>query len=357
MEESSYPTRCVFAQGGFPIFCQISHSAGIAAIFKCGKLFKMPNLRQGAIHLFRVAGIDVFLHWSWFLIAVIEVGAWSDRYSSIAWAILEYLSLFVIVLLHEFGHALACRSVGGTADRIMLWPLGGVAYVNPPQRPGATLWSLAAGPLVNVAIVPITLAAFFAASSAGWEQSRPDLYQFIFTITFYINLGLLAFNLLPIYPLDGGQILRSLLWFFLGRGRSLAVATVLGFIGLIGYAVVAVMIHNTWMLIMGAYLLMSCWGGLQSARALIRLEKLPRRFGFACPSCRSAPPLGDFWQCSHCHQRFDTFATGGLCPHCNARFESTMCLYCAERRPMTQWVAGAGTAAPPGKPPPPPQTP
>jgi Zn-dependent protease len=345
MEESSYPTRCVFAQGGFPIFCQNSLPPQSAGISKCGKLFKMPNLRQGAIHLFRVAGIDVFLHWSWFLIAVFEVGAWSDRYSSITWAILEYLSLFVIVLLHEFGHALACRSVGGTANRIMLWPLGGVAYVNSPQRPGATLWSLAAGPLVNVAILPLTYIAFGLAGAHGWADSRPDLYQYIYWVK-VINGWLIAFNMLPIYPLDGGQILRSLLWFFLGRGRSLAVATVLGFVGLAGYFVYAAMEQSTWLLVMGAYLLMSCWGGLKSARALIRLEKLPRRFGFACPSCRSAPPLGDFWQCSHCQQRFDTFATGGTCPQCNARFDTTTCLYCAERRPMTQWVAGAGTAAP-----------
>ena len=49
-------------------------------------------------------------------------------------------------MLHEFGHALACRQVGGQADLIVLWPLGGVAYVNPPPRPGALLWSIAAGP-------------------------------------------------------------------------------------------------------------------------------------------------------------------------------------------------------------------
>ena len=76
-------------------------------------------------------------------------------YSSITWNVLEYLALFLIVMLHEFGHALACRQVGGTANRIVLWPLGGVAYVNPPQRPGATLWSIAAGPLVNVAFLVI----------------------------------------------------------------------------------------------------------------------------------------------------------------------------------------------------------
>ncbi len=79
----------------------------------------------------------------------------AKSYSSITWNVLEYLALFLIVMLHEFGHALACRQVGGTANQIVLWPLGGVAYVNPPQRPGATLWSIAAGPLVNVAFLVI----------------------------------------------------------------------------------------------------------------------------------------------------------------------------------------------------------
>ena len=92
----------------------------------------MPNTRQGSIHLFRVAGIDLFLHWSWFLVAVIEVGYLGYRYTSLIWSVLEYLSLFLIVLLHEFGHAMACRQVGGSSDQILLWPLGGVAYVNPP---------------------------------------------------------------------------------------------------------------------------------------------------------------------------------------------------------------------------------
>jgi Zn-dependent protease len=300
----------------------------------------MPTLRQGAIHLFRVAGIDVFLHWSWFVVAVIEVEAFSGRYSSISWSILEYLTLFVIVLLHEFGHALACRSVGGKADRIMLWPLGGVAYVDPPQRPGAQLWSLVAGPLVNVAFIPITVGAYFAASSAGWTGTHPDLFQYCSAVL-WINVLLLAFNILPIYPLDGGQILRSLLWYFLGRGRSLGVATVIGFIGLIGYAVLVYFEHSTWGLIMGAYLLMSCWGGLKAARALIRQEKLPRRPGFACPACHAAPPLADLWHCTHCRQSFDTFASNGVCPHCGARFDTTACVYCSERRPISQWYIGS----------------
>ena len=79
---------------------------------------------------------------------------------------------FLIVLLHEFGHALACRQVGGTANQIVLWPLGGVAYVNPPQRPGATLWSIAAGPLVNVALLPSFAELMMSAIGLGAGDAR-----------------------------------------------------------------------------------------------------------------------------------------------------------------------------------------
>src|SRR3954467_12775152 len=175
----------------------------------------MPT-RQGSIHLFRLFGVDVFLHWWWFLVAIYEIQSRAGRYSSITWNVLEYLALFLIVLMHEFGHALACRQVGGRADRIVLWPLGGVAYVDPPQRPGATLWSIAAGPLVNVALMPVLSVLFFQAMRTG---SR-DLAQLLYMVR-WINLKLFIFNILPVYPLDGGQILRSLLWIVLGRARSL----------------------------------------------------------------------------------------------------------------------------------------
>src|SRR5271157_5445118 len=142
----------------------------------------MPSARQGSIHLFRFKGIDVFLHWSWFLVAAYEIQSRNGRYSSVTWNVLEYLALFLIVTLHEFGHALACRQVGGQANQIVLWPLGGVAYVNPPPRPGATLWSIAAGPLVNVALIPFLAGIFFLGRSFGWAQTMPDLYQFVLAI-------------------------------------------------------------------------------------------------------------------------------------------------------------------------------
>src|SRR6266436_10082329 len=169
----------------------------------------MPTGRQGSIRLFQFSGIDVFLHWSWFLVAVYEIQMRKGRYSSITWNVLEYLALFGIVLLHEFGHVLACRQVGGRADRIVLWPLGGVALVQPPPRPGAFLWSLAAGPLVNMALVPATLGLLAVSHFAGWGQAAPDLGRYVVALAL-INFGLLVFNLLPIYPLDGGQILQAL---------------------------------------------------------------------------------------------------------------------------------------------------
>src|SRR5246127_3868857 len=239
----------------------------------------MPTGREGSIRLFGFAGINVFLHWSWFLVAVYEIQSRSGRYSSIAWNILEYLALFLIVLTHEFGHALACRQVGGRADRIVLWPLGGVAYVDPPPRPGATLWSIAAGPLVNVVLVPILLVAVIVGRSSGWPQTMPDFYRLLRAISF-INLGLLIFNLLPIYPLDGGQILRSLLWFPLGRARSLMAVTILGFIGVAGMIALAVALQSPWFGVLAVFILMNCWGGLRQAQALSRFAKLPRREGF-----------------------------------------------------------------------------
>ena len=297
----------------------------------------MPSARQGSIRLFRFAGIDLFLHWSWFLVAAFEIQNRAGRYSSITWNVLEYLALFLIVMLHEFGHALACRQVGGRADQIVLWPLGGVAYVDPPPRPGATLWSIAAGPLVNVALAPILLIALNLIRSLGWAHTQPDAYLLIRSILI-IDVGLLVFNILPVYPLDGGQILRSLLWFVMGRARSLLVATILGFVGVAGFIGLAIYTRSVWNGAIAVFLLMNCWSGLQHARALLRFAKLPRRDGFACPSCKTAPPLGDFWQCGQCQKPFDTFSTQGVCPHCAARYSTTKCLDCGAMNPIADWT-------------------
>jgi len=301
----------------------------------------MPT-HQGSIRLFRAAGVQVFLHWSWFLFAAYELSAGTKRYSSGVFPVLEYLSLFMIVLLHEFGHALACRQVGGVANQIVLWPLGGVAYVNPPPRPGATLWSIAAGPLVNVALIPILSVLGFLSRSSGLAATDPNLRLLLHSI-WIINIVLLVFNLLPIYPLDGGQILRSLLWFVMGRARSLMVATILGFIGVAGFILLALWTQRIWFAILAGFMLLNCWGGLRHAQALTRLAKLPRRAGFACPHCKTPPPLGELWKCRTCGQPFDTFQSGAVCPYCSTRYPATACLECGEASPVSEWAAAAIT--------------
>jgi Zn-dependent protease len=297
----------------------------------------MPSSRQGSIRLFHFSGIDVFLHWSWFLVAAYEIQNRSGRYSSITWNIAEYLALFLIVTLHEFGHALACRQVGGKANQIVLWPLGGVAYVDPPPRPGATLWSIAAGPLVNVALLPILFIGFTLGKSLGWAQTFPDAYRLVRSIL-VMDIGLLVFNILPIYPLDGGQILRSLLWFVMGRARSLMAATIVGFAGIAGFIGLAIWTRSVWYAAISVFMLMNCWSGLRHAQDLMRFAKLPRREGFMCPSCKVSPPIGEYWRCGQCQQPFDTFQTRGVCPHCATRYESTKCLDCGASHPMTQWM-------------------
>ena len=300
----------------------------------------MPSARQGSIRLFRFSGIDVFLHWSWFLVAAFEIQGRKGHYSSLSWNVAEYLALFLIVTLHEFGHALACRQVGGTANQIVLWPLGGVAYVDPPPRPGATLWSIAAGPLVNVALLPFLLVAFRWSQSLGWAHAMPDLYQWVRAVLI-IDVALLVFNILPIYPLDGGQILRSLLWFVLGRARSLMVAAILGLVGVTAFIGLAFWMQSVWFGVIAVFMLMNCWSGLRHAQALLRFAKLPRREGFACPRCKSKPPVGNFWKCGRCGQAFDTFQTQASCPNCATQFAVTKCLDCGALHPMSEWFAPA----------------
>lgn len=228
---------------------------------------------QGAIRLFKFGGIQVYLHFSWFIVAAYQLTQRLNNYHAPIFAVYEYLALFAIVLLHEFGHALACRQTGGSADRIILWPLGGIAFVNPPRRPGAVLWSIAAGPLVNVALVPVLELLWIFAGHAGWFEDAPDAFRLIGMIR-TINLVLLIFNMLPVYPLDGGQILQALLWFPLGEIRSLQIASVIGVIGSISLAGLALLLrlNVVWTAIMAFFLLSRAIAGWQYAKALVAEE-------------------------------------------------------------------------------------
>ncbi|MBC8107293.1 MAG: M50 family metallopeptidase [Anaerolineae bacterium] len=291
-------------------------------------------LGRGSFRLFSLAGINVYLHWSWLVVAFIQIRR-NTGYSSPAWALAEYLVLFLIVLLHEFGHAFACRSVGGRADRIVLWPLGGVAFVQPPQRPGAMLWSIVAGPLVNVALIPVTIALYVL---VGRLSSNPDIERFLYYVGL-MNAGLLIFNMLPIYPLDGGQIVRSLLWFVVGQARSLMIASVIGIVCSSATIVLllAFRIFDVWLLVIAGFAIMQSWMGVRQARQLSAVLALPRHSVRHCPSCRQSPPAVPMWGC-RCGNGVDVFAADGICPHCGTRFELVPCPFFGVVSPLHAWT-------------------
>jgi Zn-dependent protease len=227
-------------------------------------------MRGGTIRLFRFAGIDVFLHFTWFIIAAFFISGYIRKYESPIWGVLEYVALFIIVLIHEFGHALACRQVGGIANQIVLWPLGGIAFVNPPRRAGAYLWSIAAGPLVNVILLPVL---WFASTTAQASMPGSDVAIFFRHLNL-LNEILLIFNLLPVFPLDGGQIVRGLLWFPFGEFRSLQIASVIGLVGGAILGIVGLMAGSVWWAILAFFLLSRAWYGWQQSKAMIAMSKM-----------------------------------------------------------------------------------
>jgi Zn-dependent protease len=241
---------------------------------------------KGAFPLFRVAGIRVYLHFTWFIVAALQVTRFADRYHNPIWEVFEYLALFGIVLLHEFGHALACRQTGGQADTIVLWPLGGIAFVKPPLRPGAYLWSIAAGPLVNAVLFPLLALLVVAAAGLHWRSVHPDFYNFVLTI-FLMNGVLLFFNLIPVYPLDGGQILRGLLWLKVGPVRSLKVASIIGFGGAILFALWAFTSRDIWLGILAFFIFAQAQAGWRASQNLaVESEETARRHAALSP-----PPI------------------------------------------------------------------
>jgi hypothetical protein len=154
-----------------------------------------------------------------------------------------------------------------------------------------------------------------------------------------MNIVLLIFNILPIYPLDGGQMLQALLWALIGRWESLQVVSIVGMIvgGLVAL-LAPVLLPGGWILsIIAIFIALRSFGAYFAASELLRLERLPRNPHAACPSCHAHPPAGLFWVCDHCGTRFDTFATEAECPKCGAWFHNTTCPFCHNQHRIDQW--------------------
>ena len=213
---------------------------------------------RGSLRLFTWFGIPVHLHWSFGLIFLYAL--WIGYENSLdlmgtLWLMGFFVALFGCVLLHEYGHALTARRYGVNTHDIILTPIGGIARLEKmPEKPVQEFVVAIAGPMVNVAIAIL----LFGVSMLVFQEERWEFFkwflhqQFSFAgsdetgqvleetgmqpsgLLFYLpvlvatNIGLVVFNLIPAFPMDGGRIFRSLLAMRWGRVRATQWAAWLG---------------------------------------------------------------------------------------------------------------------------------
>ncbi|MEW6362080.1 MAG: site-2 protease family protein [Pyrinomonadaceae bacterium] len=207
---------------------------------------------ESQIKLGRIFGIQIGLHYSWIIIAVLISLSLSGYFSqmhpnwggSTIWAvsIITAISFFIAILLHELAHAAIARRRGLPVNTITLFALGGVANIE--EEPGdakTEFWMAIVGPLTSALIGIICLvAARFSGWAPGTDPEKPLLAMLVWLG--YVNLGLAIFNLIPGFPMDGGRVLRSIVWWFTGDGsKATRVASVSGQIIAIGFIIIGLL--------------------------------------------------------------------------------------------------------------------
>lgn len=229
------------------------------------------NADSGSFFLGRWFGINVRVHFTLLIVIiyriqdiVVEQGYFlgKDRF----WiAAVVVLGFFLSILLHEFGHSLACRFFKGDADEILMWPLGGLAYCRPPFHPTAHLVTTVAGPMVTL-VLWLLLEVVVPQLHKSGAIALPGQMLVVSKWLGNWNYFLLLFNLLPAFPMDGGRALRDLLWHFVGYTKATLFAVWLGRVigalmvacglGVIPEGVLpAVFQSGIWMVLLGAFVL------------------------------------------------------------------------------------------------------
>jgi stage IV sporulation protein FB len=247
-----------------------------------------------SVRLFVARGIDVRLHLftALYILGTLLTPLLRD---SAGFAFVAYLmaSLFLVVLLHEIGHCVACRAVGGVADRIVLLPFGGLALCRPPHDWRSDLITTVGGPAVNLALLPITSALLLAFGMGGQIVFNPfDPYFVMGGIEaggsvallhaklalwsfHYINIVILGFNvLLPFFPLDGGRIVQAVLWSRSGYRKSMDAAILIGFAGAGVLAVIALISQEMLLLLIAIFGAVACFVERQRLAADAELAEL-----------------------------------------------------------------------------------
>jgi len=179
----------------------------------------------------RIAGIEVRLHLTFLLFLVwIGFSYYLTGGSSAAITGLTFiLALFLCVLLHEFGHALAARSFGIQTPDITLLPIGGVARLQRmPDDPWQELVIAIAGPIVNVFIAAFLILLLGQQTTIDPLNRLNDPEAALLAKLASVNIALVLFNLIPAFPMDGGRVLRSILAMLIPHARATAIAATIG---------------------------------------------------------------------------------------------------------------------------------
>jgi len=248
----------------------------------------MQGLSLWSLPFTRIAGITVRIHLFFLLYIAAEVIRNGQQYGGAVAleAFLMMVMLFAIVLLHELGHCFAARSVGGSADDILLWPLGGLAFVHHPPNPRAAAITTACGPAVNLGLfllagVVLLLMGYWAPLNPLWSSFAGRLdpvgglepvgvqvlpwYVMWTARFFFLNWMLFWFNVLCVgFPLDGGRLLQAALWARMGYVAATRIACYCG----IGVSV---------LLVLGCY-----WLGKENFESVILMMTLSFWIFFTC---------------------------------------------------------------------------
>jgi Zn-dependent protease/CBS domain-containing protein len=223
-----------------------------------------------SIPILRVAGIQLRIHVTFLLlIGWLAIGSAS--------AAIFVLLLFLCVVLHEFGHAIAAKGYGINTPDITLLPIGGVARLERmPEEPKQELVIAIAGPLVNVIIAACLFVVIGARANVTAGVARGDLLIDLFKI----NVWLVLFNLLPAFPMDGGRVLRALLASRMTYARATQVAATVGqafafFFGIVGLFGIPGLFHANPFLI---FIAVFVYIGASQEAALAQMRDVSRRF-------------------------------------------------------------------------------
>ena len=185
-----------------------------------------------SLKLGKLLGIDVYLHFT-FLLLLAFLGVYYWRATHDVGAALSgvafVVALFGCVVLHELGHALMARRYGILTRDITLLPIGGIARLaRMPEKPMQELWVALAGPAVNVVIAILLLVGLAVTGGFTPVEELGVTGGSFWQRLMGLNLVLVAFNLLPAFPMDGGRVLRALLAMRLGRRRATVIAAKVG---------------------------------------------------------------------------------------------------------------------------------